>query len=154
MTWTAAAFARYSPRYRDEYVAYARHGVAFLDRVMRDTEQGGFHWIVDAQGRQSQELGDEKHVYGTAFVVYARERLCAVTGDELALKVARDAFDWLERYAHDARHGGYLEAIRRDGTPILSWDEHAAVRSPDRSRRRLLRLQIDERAYPPSRGTY
>ena len=127
MTWTAAAFARYSPRHRDEYVAYARHGVAFLDRVMRDTEQGGFHWIVDAQGRQSPRLGDEKHVYGTAFVVYAASVVRAVTGDDLALKVARDAFDWLERYANDARHGGYFEAIRRDGTPILTWDEHVPL---------------------------
>ena len=41
MTWTAAAFARYSPAHRDEFVLYARHGIAFLDRVMRDNEQGG-----------------------------------------------------------------------------------------------------------------
>ena len=50
-----------------------------------------------------------------------------MTGDELALKVARDAFDWLEQHAHDAQHGGYFEAIGRDGTPILSWDEHAPI---------------------------
>jgi cellobiose epimerase len=125
MTWTAAAFARYSPRHHDEYVEYARHGIAFLDSVMRDQELGGFHWIVDAQGRLSPQLGDEKHVYGTAFVVYAASEVRAVTGDARALKVARDAFDWLEQHAHDARHGGYFEAIRRDGTPILSSDENA-----------------------------
>jgi mannobiose 2-epimerase len=50
-----------------------------------------------------------------------------VTHDELALKVARDAFDWLEGHAHDARDGGYFEAIRRDGTPILRWDEDAPI---------------------------
>src|SRR5262245_38329553 len=32
MTWTAAAFARYSPPHRDEYVQYARHGIEYLDR--------------------------------------------------------------------------------------------------------------------------
>ena len=42
-----------------------------------------------------------------------------------ALKVARDAFEWLEQHAHDAKHGGYFEAIRRDGTPILSWQAGA-----------------------------
>ena len=47
-------------------------------------------------------------------------RLHEVTGDELAKKVASDAFDWLESHAHDSKHGGYFEAIRRDGTPILS----------------------------------
>src|SRR5262249_50099541 len=47
------------------------------------------------------------------------------TRDELALKVARDAFDWLETHAHDSAHGGYYEALTREGTPILSWDEAA-----------------------------
>ena len=37
MTWTAAAFAEFDES-RDEYLGYARHGIAFLDQVMRDTE--------------------------------------------------------------------------------------------------------------------
>jgi cellobiose epimerase len=127
MTWTAAAFARYSPAHHDEFVQYARHGVAFLDQVMRDREHGGFHWIVDAQGRVDPRLGDEKHVYGTAFAVYAASTVRAVTGDELALKVAKDAFDWLEQHAHDSRHGGYFEATSREGTPILSWRADAPL---------------------------
>ena len=127
MTWTAAEFARYSPAHHDEFVEYARHGITFLDRVMRDKELGGFHWVVDAQGQLDPKLGDEKHVYGTAFAVYAASKVRAVTGDELALKVARDAFDWLEQHAHDARQGGYFEAIGRDGTPILSWKEDAPM---------------------------
>jgi mannobiose 2-epimerase len=80
---------------------------------MRDKELGGFHWIVDAQGQLDPKLGDEKHVYGTAFAVYAASKVRAVTGDELALKVAREAFDWLEQHAHDAKQGGYFEAIGR-----------------------------------------
>ncbi len=127
MTWTAAAFARYSPANHDEFVDYARHGITFLDQVMRDRERGGFHWIVDAQGRLNQGLGDEKHVYGTAFAVYAASTVRAVTGDERALKVARDAFDWLEQHAHDSRQGGYFEAIARDGTPIVSWKADAPL---------------------------
>ena len=121
MTWTAAAFAEFSPRHRDEFIGYARHGIAFLDQVMRDREFGGFHWILDAQGRVSTRLGDEKHLYGTAFVIYAASQVSKVTGDALALKVARDAFDWLEQHAHDKQFGGYFEALRRDGTPILTW---------------------------------
>jgi mannobiose 2-epimerase len=127
MTWTAAAFARYSPAHRDEFTGYARHGVAFLDRVMRDQEFGGFHWMLDPLGRLDPKLGDEKHVYGIAFVIYAASTVRDVTGDDLALQVARDAFDWLEQHAHDAEHGGYFEALRRDGTPILAWDENAPI---------------------------
>ena len=55
MTWTAAAFAAYSPADRDEFVEYARHGIAFLDKVMRDQEFGGFHWILDPRGAARPE---------------------------------------------------------------------------------------------------
>src|SRR4051794_23669325 len=127
MTWTAAAFAAYSPPHREEYAKYTRHGVEYLDRVMRDHQSGGFHWMLSPDGRVDPRLGDEKHVYGTAFVLYAASKAHEVAGDELALKVARDAFGWLEAHAHDAEHGGYFEAIRRDGTPILRWDEGAPI---------------------------
>ena len=49
MTWTAAAYAEFDKERRDEYLAYARHGLACLDTVMRDKEHGGFHWILDAK---------------------------------------------------------------------------------------------------------
>ena len=44
-----------------------------------------------------------------------------------ALRVARDAFDWLERCAHDPQHGGYYEALTRDGKPVLQWDPAAPL---------------------------
>jgi mannobiose 2-epimerase len=127
MTWTAAAFAQYSPPQHDEFVQFARHGIAFLDEVLRDKEFGGFHWLLDARGRLDPKLGAEKHVYGTAFVIYAASKAREVTGDALAFKVAQDAFGWLEKHAHDSRNGGYFEAIRRDGTPILSWSPDAPI---------------------------
>jgi mannobiose 2-epimerase len=122
MTWTAAAYADFDKTLHDEYLGYARHGISFLDNVMRDKEHGGFHFILDAEGKVSPRLGDEKHVYGISFVIYAGSKVRAVGGDEQALKVARDAFDWLEAHAQDAQHGGYFEALKRDGTPILTWD--------------------------------
>ena len=127
MTWTAAAFAEFDKNRREEFLAYSRHGLACLDTVMRDKEHGGFHWILDASGKVDPGLGDDKHVYGTSFVIYAASKLRDVAGDELGLKVARDAFDWLEVHAHDSLHGGYFEALKRDGTPILTWDEHAPI---------------------------
>ena len=127
MVWTAAAYARHNPARRVEFAGYARTGIEYLDRVMRDAEQGGFHWILDPKGRVSAALGTEKHVYGTSFVLYAASEAYRATADPLALKVARDAFDWLERHAHDGAHGGYFEAFRRDGAPILTWDENAPL---------------------------
>jgi mannobiose 2-epimerase len=127
MTWTAAAFAQYSEAHRAEYAKYARAGVEYLDRVMRDRQDGGFHFVLDPRGKVDPRLGDEKHVYGMAFVLYAASKVREVTGDELALTVARDAFEWLEKHAHDAERGGYFEALTRDGKPILKWDASAPM---------------------------
>jgi mannobiose 2-epimerase len=126
MTWTAAAFAAYSERHRDEYQKYARYGIDYLDRVMRDRESGGFHWVLGPRGELDPRMGAEKHVYGTAFALYAASKVAAVTKDERARTVARDAFDWLERHAHDEEQGGYFEALTREGKPIVRWDESAA----------------------------
>ena len=127
ITWTAAAFAAFAPEHREEYAQHAHHGIAYIDEVMRDREQGGFRWAVRPDGTIDPKLGDEKHVYGTSFVLYAASAAREHTGDELALKVARDAFDWLEAKAHDAEHGGYFEALARDGSPILSFADHAPM---------------------------
>ena len=113
MTWTAAAFARYSPAHHDEFVEYARHGIAFLDQVMRDKERGGFHWIVDARGpARARGSATKSTSMARRSSVYAASKVRAVTGDELALKVARDAFDWLEQHAHDARARRLLRGNR------------------------------------------
>src|SRR5437868_6949324 len=47
LTWTAAAFARYSRAHRERYAGYARHAIALLARAMGDGEFGGFHLILD-----------------------------------------------------------------------------------------------------------
>jgi mannobiose 2-epimerase len=133
LTWTAAAFAAYSEPHREEYRKHALYGIDYLDRVMRDRQSGGFHWVLDAKGEVDPRLGAEKHVYGTAFVLYAASRVAHETKDDRAGTVARDAFDWLERQAHDAEQGGYFEALMREGKPILSWDEvDSAGRRTDR----------------------
>src|SRR4051794_14321571 len=127
MIWTAAAFARHSPAHREAFSGHARRGVAYLDRSMRDGPSGGFHWVVGLDGKGSPALGDEKHVYGTAFALYAASAAYETTHDETALRVARDAFEWLERQAHDDQQGGYFEAISRDGKPVIAYDPSAPV---------------------------
>jgi mannobiose 2-epimerase len=127
MTWTAAAFAQFDARQRQTFEDYARYGIAYLDRTMRDQQSGGFHFVLDPKGRLDDRLGTEKHVYGTAFVLYAASKVYEVAHEELALKVARDTFDWLEKHAHDPEQGGYFEALSRDGRPIVSWEPGAPI---------------------------
>jgi mannobiose 2-epimerase len=40
------------------------------------------------------------------------------TGDAQALDLAKKAFLWTDRHAHDSTYGGYYEWLARDGTPI------------------------------------
>ena len=127
MVWTAAAFSRYSETDRAAFEGYARGGVAYLDRVMRDREFGGFHFALGPAGKVDPKLGTEKHVYGTSFVLYAASEAYEATHDPSALNVAREAFDWLERHAHDPERQGYFEALTREGKPITAWDENAPV---------------------------
>jgi mannobiose 2-epimerase len=127
MTWTAAAFARYSESDRKAFLGHARYGIEYLDKTMRDAESGGFHFVLDAHGKVDPKLGTEKHVYGTSFVLYAASEAYEVTHDPLALKVARDSYEWLDSHAHDPEFGGYLEALTREGTPILKRDDSAPV---------------------------
>lgn len=127
LTWTAAAFAEFDQTRRDEYLGYARHGVAALAKQFFDGEGGGFHWILKPDGSVDPEQGTQQHVYGTAFALYAASQAYAATKDEKALIVARSAFAWLEQHAHDGTHGGFHEAFERNGTPILAFPPGAPI---------------------------
>lgn len=127
LTWTAAEVARRRGDLAREYARYALHGARFLRATMWDAEHGGFHWCLDENGAVSDRYGDEKHTYGVAFGIYAAANVFRATRDADALALAVDAYRWLEKHAHDVEHGGYFEALRRDGTPILAASDGAAA---------------------------
>jgi mannobiose 2-epimerase len=117
MTWTAAAIAEKYPALSDEYLGYARHGIAFLDSVMWDRVAGGLYWHLQQTG---VPITADKHAYGIAFGIYAAAAVARVSGDSKALDLAKRSFDWLDRQAHDSAHGGYFEALARNGTPRMA----------------------------------
>ena len=118
-TWVAAEVAKRYPELREQYLGYARHGVDFLDRTMWDAERGGMFWGLDPTGKIGPRFGTEKHVYGIAFGIYAAANAYEATKDKGALELAQRTFRWLDEHAHDASHGGYFEALSREGRPIL-----------------------------------
>ena len=122
LTWTAAQAAMRLPSEEFIYRNYARHGVEELRKTMWDSQNGGFYWQVD---RGVADRQGEKHAYGNAFAIYALSAAYKASKNPDALQLAQLDFFWLEQHAHDDKNGGYFEALKRDGTPIL-----AAV-SPD-----------------------
>jgi mannobiose 2-epimerase len=98
----------------DGYLAAARHGYEFMRDRMWDQEFGGFYWEVDSTGRTV--LDPKKRLYGQAFGLYALTEYAGVSGDPAGKASAMQLFDLIETKAHDARHGGYRENLRRDWT--------------------------------------
>ena len=120
MTWTAAEVAYRRPEWREKLEPIAKHGIAFLRDKMWDAECGGFYWEIAADGTPPTANSEMKHVYGLSFGIYAAATVYRLTGDPADLQLAKDAFFWLDRFGHDARHGGYVEAFYRDGRQMLA----------------------------------
>jgi mannobiose 2-epimerase len=120
MTWFAATIVLECPDLAEQYRTYARHGADFLRQNLWDHQHGGFYFLVDEKGRPISPYGDQKHTYGNAFAIYGLAKAARVTGDAEILKMAIEAFKWLDGNAHDARSGGYFEALNREGRPLLA----------------------------------
>ena len=83
----------------------------FLMERFWDGEYGGAFWRLDDSGKV---LDDAKKCYGQAFVIYALAEFHRAFGNAPALTKAKELFELIERHAHDATFGGYLEVRRRD----------------------------------------
>ncbi len=113
MTWVSAFVSRKFP----EFKSYSLHGLAFLRNKLWDKELGGFYWKLGPDG---QPLSNgAKHAYGVAFGIYACSEVYKATRDPSALKLAQDAFAWLDKRAYDSVNGGYYESLDREGNPVL-----------------------------------
>lgn len=116
--WLAA---RAMQRYPDDprYKMAADHGLKFLREVMWDKEHGGFYWHLNRKGEITPDWAGAKHAYGIAFGIYGAAAHHRATKSPESLKLAQDAFRWLDAKGHDAKHGGYNEYFARDGTLIM-----------------------------------
>jgi mannobiose 2-epimerase len=96
----------------------AFHGVEFLRDRMWDHEFGGFYTLVNRRGHPIPEGGRiVKRAYGNAFAIYGLTTYYETSGDTSVLKLAQEAFAWLEKHSYDPAYGGYYQFIARDGTP-------------------------------------
>lgn len=116
LTWLASQSAAHH--------ADAIYGLKFLESRQWDPRHGGLFWAVEPDGTPQDE---QKHAYGIAFAIYAAAACFHSTQDPSALELATKTFRWLEKHAHDAKNGGYFEALSRDGTPILSGNGNDAI---------------------------
>ncbi len=98
----------------------SEHGVLFLRDVMWDKEFGGFYDLVTRQGEPIKEEAGSiiKKAYGNAFAIYGLAAYFGASGDSAALKLAKEAFWWLEKHSYDPQYGGYFQFMTREGVPF------------------------------------
>ena len=111
--WTFSAAYRHQPR--PEHLALATRAFEYLEQHFLDQEYGGVFWSVDYLG---QPLDTKKQVYALAFALYGLSEYHAASGQPRALQHAQDLFRCIEAHSFDAEHGGYLEALARDWSPL------------------------------------
>jgi mannobiose 2-epimerase len=76
-----------------------------------DKEFGGAFRSVKSNGEPSDT---RKQTYTQSFFIYGLSEYYRATGDNEALKTARDIFECLEKFALDKESNGYYEVFTRD----------------------------------------
>jgi len=109
---------------RRNYLKAAAQGYCFLIEHFLDKEHGGYFWKTDLAGKPVKQ---HKFVYGQSFVIYALVEYHRASGDKAALQHAMELWQTLQKRAHDAKHGGWVEHFTRDWTPLPLRDPSGEV---------------------------
>ena len=107
--WAFSAVHRVRPE--PVYREMAERAFDFVMNKFWDEKHGGAFWRLDDAGKV---LDDSKKIYGQAFYIYALTEFYFAFGNPAALERAMQLFELIERHAHDAKFGGYLEVCNRD----------------------------------------
>ena len=108
----SAAFAALR---KPEYLKAAVHAKdAFLAHYF-DAVNGGVYWDVASDGTP---VDDKKQLYAQGFAIYGLSEFYKVSGDLKTLAAAAALFRVVEDRFADPVHGGYIEALARDFSPL------------------------------------
>ncbi len=101
---------------KHNYLAAAEQGYRFLQAHFLDRTNGGYYWTTDLKG---EPLDRRKILYGESFVIYGLVEYFRASGDRTALDQAVQLYHVVQKYSHDAAHGGWIEHFEPDWKPIL-----------------------------------
>ncbi len=107
--WTFSAVHQVRPE--PTYRKMAERAFDYVMDRFWDSQHGGAYWRLNDTGAV---IDDSKKIYGQAFYIYALAEYHRAFPSPAALARARELFELIERHAHDANHGGYLEVCARD----------------------------------------
>ena len=107
--------AAYEALREPEYLEAARWACDWFLEHFVDADNGGVYWSVTAAG---ERLDDKKQLYAQGFAIYGLSEFYKVSGEPKALAAAAALYQIVEDRFADSEHGGYIEALARDFTPL------------------------------------
>lgn len=107
--WSFAAAARLTGK--SEYIDAAGRAFEYIVKHFYDYEYGGVYWSVNYKG---EPLDTKKQVYALSFAMYGFTEFFLLTGNMQAKQLSIELFDTIEKYSHDTKLGGYIEAFTRE----------------------------------------
>ena len=103
--------AAHQTRPKPIYSEMAERAFDFVMEKFWDAKHGGAFWRLNDSGKV---IDDSKKIYGQAFYIYALTEFYRAFGNQAARARAKELFELIERHAHDAKFGGYMEVCNRD----------------------------------------
>ena len=119
--WSFAA--AYQALHDRKYLMAALHAFDYFLLHFCDHRYGGVYWSVTPEGKR---LDAKKQLYAQGFAIYGLSELYKVTREEPALRNAINLYKVVEARFADREHGGYVEALARDFSPLedMSLSDH------------------------------
>lgn len=111
--WTFSSAYRITGR--NEYLDLAARARDEIVNRFIDKEFGGAYWSLDSKG---EPLATKKQFYAIAFAIYGLAEHFRATGDSSSLEAAVGLYHSIEEHSFDPVGNGYIEACRRDWSPI------------------------------------
>lgn len=104
--WTFSA--AYLRQREQQYLDMAARAYKYIVDHFIDRKYGGVYWSVDNNGMM---VDGRKQIYGLAFCIFGLTEYYKATKDEVALHLAEDLVNHIEKNSFDKKNGGYLEAF-------------------------------------------
>jgi mannobiose 2-epimerase len=104
--WTFSA--AYLGEKKQPWLDIASRAYKYIVDYFIDRKYGGVYWSVGSKGAM---LDTRKQIYGLAFCIYGLSEYYKASGEKIALYLAQDLFEHIEKYSFDQKNGGYLEAF-------------------------------------------
>ncbi len=110
--WTFSA--AYNREKKQVHLDVAARAYRYIVDHFIDRKYGGVYWSVDCKGKM---LNGRKQIYGLAFCIYGLSEYYKATREDVALHLACNLYEQIEKNSFDKYQGGYFEAFTQGWKP-------------------------------------